>query len=633
MVQASREVIETLIKIRREISLEHNSLPLEEAVRTELQSRCDPSLCSERLFNVGELLQRSLALEDYRREQEIKGLSALTQLDERLALIERTFLDLAHLVAQDRRPYTRSEIARRDELLRQRQATIHEKDAILARDPDAFAAYHGQDFNRYAEQLRTGKLVQTPYVTEKLHELLTSLRRNYYSLLHGDTGSGKTELAKLAGRIFSQEIHRNNPPGGKHEPILVRCYRGMGAEELFGHFALKGSKDSAASELPERIDSEIVAWNERNPLASDEQRERAAQHITEALVKQSGCTISEYIFGAIYRAAKQGSVVILDEVNFAPPEMLVKLNEFLNLGPGELVNIQEAAIEPFPMHPGFGLVCTGNIDYGSGKKYGSGRFDFEPSRLNRLTLISYDYLPQAIKGACAEVTDPLEKQLYAIALASLMGAGEIATLPEGSLERLWDLCKYARLTQIAFSGQLKRDHEYALQSGGAPLEHSPEVLISPRNLVRILKDWALDGYRFELDHYVYKHFICSALKPADGALLYQLGKKLGFFQGDWPGGVAEVEKIGAGPFHVRDPHTPSPPLRYYHRSEVLTSIYGPGPSRRDHGICSTDDSTYISDEERLEISNELLLFEELRAKALSAIAALEGYSATEDNPS
>jgi MoxR-like ATPase len=628
MVQASREVVEALIRIRREVALEHGPMPSEEVIRRELGTRSDTALQDEALFELGVLLQRATALDDHRRDQEVKGLRTLTELDKQLELIDRTFLELAHSVAHERRSYTRSEIVRRDELLRQRETCLEEKTSILTRDPDAFLAYHGQSFNRYGEQLRAGKLVQTPYVDEKLQELLTALRRNYYTLLHGDTGSGKTELAKLAGRILSKEIHRDNPPGGKHEPLLIRCYRGMGAEELFGHFALKRSNEGEIHDLPERIETQVALWNERNPNASSEQRERATRNITEALVKQTGCTISEYIFGALYRAAKLGIVVILDEVNFAPPEMLVKLNEFLNLGPGELVHIQEDTIEPFPMHPGFGLICTGNVDYGTSKRYGSGRFDFEPSRLNRLTILNYDYLPQAIKGTCDEVQDTLDKQLYTIALASLVGDSEIASLPEGSLERLWDLCKYARLTQIAFSGQLKRDNEYALQSGGTPIEHSPEVLISPRNLVRILKDWTLDGYRFELDHYLYKHFICSALKPADGALLYQLAKKLGFFQNRWPAGVAEIEKVGAG-FVVRDPLNPGPNLQYYHRSEIIRTIYGPGPIRRDYGSFASDDSTHITDEERLEIANELLLFEDLRAQAMAATEFLQGHSAAE----
>jgi MoxR-like ATPase len=624
MVQTSRHLVEALIKIRREVALESESLPPLEDIARELNSRVTPKQNWRDLSQVDELLQRSKEVEDFRREREATGLTKLTALDQSIKQLDKDFLQLAEKVSRDRRPYTRAELAQREDLLREKSNAEIEKTSTLAVDADAFMAYHGHAFNRYAEELRTGKLVQTPYVTDKLNQLLTTLRRNYYSLLHGDTGSGKTEVAKLAGRIFSKEIHSNNPPGGSHEPLLIRCYRGMGAEELFGHFALKGSQEISIGDLPERIEAEIDAWNKKYPLVSDQQRQDAAQKITEAMLRQSGCTISEFIFGAVYRAAKEGRVVILDEVNFAPPEMLVKLNEFLNLGPGELVNIQEDAIEAFPMHKGFGLICTGNIDYGSTKRYGSGRFDFEPSRLNRLTLIAYDYLPQAIKGTYQEIIDPLEKQLFTIALASLVGDASIATLPREALKRIWGLCKYARLTQIAFSGQLKRSNEFALQSGGAPIEYSPEVLISPRNLVRILKDWSLDGFRFELDHYVYQHFICSAIKPADGALLYQLAKKLDFFQQGWPAGIAELEKLGAGPFLVRDPLNEGPELRYYHREEILTAVYGDGPARRDAFESSEEAKHEASGQERLDIANELLIFEELRSKATAALDFLQG---------
>src|SRR5690606_32555632 len=114
------------------------------------------------------------------------------------------------------------------------------------------------------------------------------------------------------------------------------------------------------------------------------------------------------------------------------------------------VHVQETNIPPFRMHRGFGLVCTGNVDYGGATRYGSGRYDFEPSRLNRLSMIEYDYLPQVITGTMHENTDPEQKQLFAIAVASLLARNGL-TLPDQGLESIWRLCKFARLTQIAFS--------------------------------------------------------------------------------------------------------------------------------------------------------------------------------------
>lgn len=610
MHQVSSAVFDRLIELRREERI-GNPLPKDsEELRDLLLSRY-PTLESF----IGEdgilpLYEKSLIIEQYRTERELQLISEVDSLSESITTLESKVRELGTHAHQNKRPLTQKEMMLREELLNEWEIKTRHLDNLVRSDPDAFFAKHTRTLQGYFNDLESGKLVRTPYVEEKLNLTLSYLRRNYYILLHGDTGSGKTELAKLAGRIFSKECHPEWSDASQHEPLLLRCYKGMGAEELFGHFALKSSQSHTLASLPDVIQASIAEWSKNHPNCSEQEQQNALHAITETAIHKSGFTVSEYVLGTVYRAAKEGRVVILDEINFAPPDMLVKLNEFLNLTPGDWVTIQEDAQPPFQMQKGFGMVCTGNIDYSSSKRYGSGRVEFEPSRLNRLSLIDYDYLPQAIKGEMFEVTNPESKQLFSIALSSLLGKEAIVVLPEDGMQVLWRLCKYARMTQIAFSGQLGRDDENAFQSSGAAIEHRPEVLISPRNLVKMVKDWSLDAFRYELDHYLYQHFICSTLKPADGALLYQLAKKFGFFKQGWSEGIVSLEQMSALPFRVIDPLMRGPRLGYFHREEIIQAIFGAAPERMNiEGMFDNGDS--VTTQQRLERAELIIDFEEL----------------------
>jgi MoxR-like ATPase len=610
MQQVSSAVLDRLIELRREERI-GNPLPQDTAELRDLLLSRYPTLEGLVADNgILPLVEKSLTIERYRTEREQQLILEVDRLSDSISDLEHKIRELGANAHQSKRPLTQKEMTLREDLLDEWEMRTRQLETLVQSDPDAFFAKHARTLRGYYHDLENGKLVCTPYVEEKLNLTLSFLQRSYYILLHGDTGSGKTELAKLAGRIFSKQCHPEWSEPSQHEPLLLRCYKGMGAEELFGHFALKSSQTHSLAMLPDMIQEAISEWIKLHPAATEQERECASKAITEGVIHKNGFTVSEYILGTVYRAARDGRVVILDEINFAPPDMLVKLNEFLNLTPGDWVTIQEDSLPPFQMQRGFGMVCTGNVDYSSNKRYGSGRVEFEPSRLNRLSLIDYDYLPQAIKGEIYEVSKAENKQLFSIAISSLLGEESIAVLPEDGIQMLWRLCKYARMTQIAFSGQLGRDDENAFQSSGAAIEHRPEVLISPRNLVRIVKDWSLDAFRYELDHYLYQHFICSTLKPADGALLYQLAKKFGFFKQGWSEGIVSLEQMSALPFRVIDPLLRGPKLTYFHREELIQAIFGAAPERLQiEGMLAGGDAA--TTQQRLERAELIIDFEEL----------------------
>jgi hypothetical protein len=53
-----------------------------------------------------------------------------------------------------------------------------------------------------------------------------------------------------------------------------------------------------------------------------------------------------------------------------------------------------------------------------------------------------------------------------------------------------------------------------------------ESVLSLRALDAILTQWQNDGYKYELDHYIWNEFIGQSTQPSDRAYLYQLFRYL-----------------------------------------------------------------------------------------------------------
>ena len=280
-------------------------------------------------------------------------------------------------------------------------------------------------------------------------------------LIHGETGTGKTELAKMAAKIAT----------GK-EALLVRGFGGMDSRELFGHMQLSAKGIENAYEVPEIIQAKIEKWSELNPDQSEEAQEKAKEQITLAILAQQKVTISEYIIGAVYRAAKEGRNVILDEVNYIPPALMSKLNDIMTKKPGEYIYVQEDGIDPIPVAEGFSITMTGNVNIGKGKRYKQ-RYDFDLALKDRVKCVEYNYLPQTVKGAI-EQSSVEDKQQFVITVCNLLAprTTENSTsdirrrledrigslfIPGGKdgLDKLWRFAQFAAVTQEAFSGNIE----------------------------------------------------------------------------------------------------------------------------------------------------------------------------------
>lgn len=68
---------------------------------------------------------------------------------------------------------------------------------LASKNPEAFNVVHSRPFRAYARQLAHGKIAITPFVADKIDEIRSTLENTRMAVLHGPTGSGKSEVAEL----------------------------------------------------------------------------------------------------------------------------------------------------------------------------------------------------------------------------------------------------------------------------------------------------------------------------------------------------------------------------------------------------------------------------------------------------
>jgi MoxR-like ATPase len=110
-----------------------------------------------------------------------------------------------------------------------------------------------------------------------------------------------------------------------------------------------------------------------------------------------GRTFTEYAYGAVTRAMKEGVPVIIDEANAADPNDIQKrFNKIMQLKPGDTFQIQEDGGERVVVQPGFCLIMTANEKSGRYKSVNEMSADFKNRFGANIARIGYpdaDILP------------------------------------------------------------------------------------------------------------------------------------------------------------------------------------------------------------------------------------------------
>ena len=400
------------------------------------------------------------------------------------------------------------------------------REELLASSPEAYIGLHLKELKEYKKELDGGRIVEMPYVKEQADDITAHFNAGKPVLIYGHLGSGKSELA--------MHIARNRI--GK-EALIISGSKHTTLAELYGHQVLMADKES-------------------------------------------GSTVSDYFLGPIYRAMQEGRPVIIDEVNAIPHEVLISLNHALTRRVGDTVNVQQNSGTSVTIKEGYGVMMTGNLNQGQ-EKY-IDRQDMDPAFLSRLYKIEYDYLPQKTDGSL-EAEAGEGNELFHLMLARVIDKNGNLEAPKDSVLKLWNLAKAARVTEDVFAGREVANAFYFQQGGGRSVRYLlKESVLSIRAIENVVTQWQSEGYKRELDYYLWKEFVSQSTVASDRAYLYQMLKdRFGFFTSN---GWEQNPSYGSGgvitSFDVKLPENNIPAeTQFFGPREVVDFAYGKAPER------------------------------------------------------
>lgn len=418
---------------------------------------------------------------------------------------------------------------------------------IRGASPEGHFVYNARLLKQYREQLARGELVATPYVKKEMNVVNDALDLGQPVIIAGHLGSGKTELAK---QIVAERYTRFHPEtaGIRYQPHVIPGAKHSTERDLLGRTKLETQGPTMADldQFKEFIDARMNVWRDAHPEANDHEINREHSSLLKIyLTKFNSSTVTRFFIGPIYRAMEEGSVVIIDEFNTIPAEVLVVLNDLITRQPGDEVWVEQNGGSKIKVKEGFGVIMTGNLVAGTVKYEGTQ--DMNPAFLSRFKKINYNYLPNSKDSTILHSNEGDE--LFQVMLAKLSNPNGTITMPEGSFEKLYALAKLARISTDAFSGQ-STDPAYNMHlSGMTQAGERPKLkkaVLSMRAILKIIDRWQTSGFRGSLDSCLYNEFIQETDQdaPSDSRYHYQMARdRCGFFKKEdgWPEVVFDRE--------------------------------------------------------------------------------------------
>ena len=478
----------------------------------------------------------------------------------------------------------------------------------LTNTPEGFIYTHGKTLKYMKECLDNhGRIIETPYIKSKMKTIEDSLKKSKPVFIHGELGSGKTELAKhVARKMMIKQWEKENPmpenqddlkiweikriQKTQEDPIVISGHKTIESEVMTGAITIKRGKLLIPEERLRIIEQKWQELKDKG-LALEEDKNIFIQAYLDFLESPLEVKVE---LGPLMKAMKEGKPVIIDEMNAIPHPTLIILNDLLTRRTGEMVTPQVPGAEPVQIKEGFAVIATGNYKPEDGKMY-AGRQAVDSALLSRYNLVSYDYLPNnkqiEPEGLSKEESREWRQQneLMAILITKMVDKNLSLTGPENVFRQVEKLSFVARNIQNVFSGKNIGEAWYGKGSSGSKI--SPESLLkenvlSIRHLIPIIEQWKWEGYSKPLDYYLFTKYISrSGARPQEKAYLYGVLQTMGdFFNVDdgWPeaddlNALAEMDESTLSPRLNEAVETSQ--IKTYSAFEVLEKIFGERPDR------------------------------------------------------
>jgi MoxR-like ATPase len=510
------------------------------------------------------------------------------------------------------------------EVERQHEDVMEQIRSLMSESPEAYVYVLGSQLREMKRAFdEHGRILETPYVKQKLERIRQLVQDGRPVFIHGDLGAGKTELAKHAARKFLSEPHLrrweavNPPPKGdpearkrwamereaQREALLISGHKTLEVEDILKARVIE-KREAVSPEEQTRFINE--RWDEFKGTLGREATKADRILFEKAYLEYFRAPIeTRTVLRPLLEAMQDGRPLIIDEMNAIPHSVLIVMNDLLMRRPGEWVNLP--GLVPFQVKDGFTVIATGNYKPEDGLMY-IGRQPLDAAFLSRFGLVSYDYLPQQVEIEAEGLDEKARREwraknefLQAMVTRMIRLDGSL-TVPEaafgrgGQLERL---AYIARIIQDIFSEREVGEAFYAEGEKGKvkPKKVLKENVLSIRHLLPVLDRWQREGYKRPLDDYLFLDYIArSDARPQEKLYLYKILQTQGDFfppsQG-WPDVTDRKwkDQVLSFPIEARmfeiDPKTRRkvlsakgrPPLKELTIRDTIEWLYGPVPRR------------------------------------------------------
>ena len=207
--------------------------------------------------------------------------------------------------------------------------------AALEADPDTRLVVREHELDRYNRELDRDHYVLTRSRKEYVARVETLVNQGKPILLEGHTGTGKSELARIAARELTGA-----------DPEVVYCNPQTRVSDIFGKQSLKET--------------------------------------------ETGATVTGTDYGPLVRAMTEGKLCLFDEFNELDPRGRQMLKYLYNAKPGDMIDVPGDG--KVRIREGFGLVMTANLK--SGKYQAKGELEPQEARVFQDSTIRVDYPPK-----------------------------------------------------------------------------------------------------------------------------------------------------------------------------------------------------------------------------------------------